>query len=111
MGCCDTKYSVSEGGETYEIITKFAKSCTFAHRGPAAISSTVKVGSAKKYRGQRPTLRPAPPPSRKYLALPPPVQELHFLSEGCDIFSPTVEGRGKPGVFQALATKPTQTVI
>lgn len=35
MGCCDTKYSVSEGGETHEIITKFAKSCTFAHMGPA----------------------------------------------------------------------------
>lgn len=29
MACCDTKYSVSEGGETYKIITKFAKNCTF----------------------------------------------------------------------------------
>lgn len=43
MGCCDTKYSVSEGGETYEIITKFDKSCTFAHTGPAKAAAIYQL--------------------------------------------------------------------
>lgn len=45
MACCDTKYSVSEGGETYKIITKFAKSRTFVHGGP---SSAEQFGSCGK---------------------------------------------------------------